>query len=36
MSTSLFYNDMSNIPENYLVYINGEKNLENFKLKLQN
>ena len=25
MSTSLFYSDMSNIPENYLVYINGEK-----------
>lgn len=25
MSTSLFYSDMSNIPENYLVYIDGEK-----------
>ena len=25
MSASLFYNDMSNIPENYLVYIDGEK-----------
>jgi hypothetical protein len=25
MSVSLFYNDMSNIPENYLVYIDGEK-----------
>lgn len=25
MSASLFYSDMSNIPENYLVYINGEK-----------
>lgn len=25
MSTSLFYSDMSNIPENYLVYIEGEK-----------
>ena len=25
MSVSLFYSDMSNIPENYLVYINGEK-----------
>ena len=25
MSASLFYSDMSNIPENYLVYIEGEK-----------
>ena len=25
MSASLFYSDMSNIPENYLVYIDGEK-----------
>lgn len=25
MSVSLFYSDMSNIPENYLVYIDGEK-----------
>lgn len=25
MSASLFYNDMSNIPENYLEYIDGEK-----------
>lgn len=25
MSASLFYNDMSNIPENYLEYIEGEK-----------
>ena len=25
MRTSLFYSDMSNIPENYLVYIEGEK-----------
>lgn len=25
MSASLFYSDMSNIPKNYLVYINGEK-----------
>lgn len=25
MSVSLFYNDMSNIPENYLEYIDGEK-----------
>ena len=25
MSASLFYSDMSNIPQNYLVYINGEK-----------
>ena len=25
MSVSLFYSDMSNIPENYLVYIGGEK-----------
>ena len=25
MSASLFYSDMSNIPQNYLVYIDGEK-----------